>query len=478
MKTTKNTKQQNTDNTEKLIKQNTQYKKRNVGLQTIGQTKEYIPPSVAVQHNLEPHDYPKIVAIPHNILTLLFISGILFYLGTTSTGDFFKDAKRGYLGAVAAFLVLGCAYLPDSMLRRPHPIIWRLVLSVSIVYLLNITFLLFQSPSNARSFLTFYDKSLGVPLPEKSYGDKCEVFINTYPYIKLDNIYDSLDVYLTAHLVGWFVKMLIVRDVYLCWFLSILFEIMELTFKHILPNFNECWWDHLFLDIFGCNALGIWLGHITCKYLEMYNYKWISKNNEKYSYGEGEIKENPNKNDYKKRIINMLSYFTPNYWVKHEWSIFSSVKRFYAVLWYVAFMMMVDLSNFFMKFELWMPNTHFLLGIRIYTWALMAAIATREYYEYITNRSCKRLGPFVWVSHLILFVEYCMIYKFSDSPTFKIPYPKYVIYFWVGVFILISMITVHLVIKDFRKYLDKNKDKKEENIDLFEPKIEVEYVDE
>ena len=53
---------------------------------------------------------------------------------------------------------------------------------------------------------------------------------------------------------------------------------MELTFRHHLPNFYECWWDHLFLDIFGCNALGIYFGHLTCKFFEMKNYYYGMEN--------------------------------------------------------------------------------------------------------------------------------------------------------------------------------------------------------
>ena len=34
---------------------------------------------------------------------------------------------------------------------------------------------------------------------------------------------------------------LILRDYTLLWTLSIGFELMELTFQHMLPNFNECW---------------------------------------------------------------------------------------------------------------------------------------------------------------------------------------------------------------------------------------------
>jgi hypothetical protein len=35
---------------------------------------------------------------------------------------------------------------------------------------------------------------------------------------------------------------------------------MEQTFKHYLPNFNECWWDSWLLDVAICNAIGIVTG--------------------------------------------------------------------------------------------------------------------------------------------------------------------------------------------------------------------------
>lgn len=48
-----------------------------------------------------------------------------------------------------------------------------------------------------------------------------------------------------AHLLGWFGKAILLRDFYLCWFLSIMFEVLELSLQHLLPNFAECWWDHV-----------------------------------------------------------------------------------------------------------------------------------------------------------------------------------------------------------------------------------------
>ena len=50
------------------------------------------------------------------------------------------------------------------------------------------------------------------------------------------------------------------RDYQLLWVLSIGFELMELTFQHMLPNFNECWWDSWILDVAVCNFLGMWAG--------------------------------------------------------------------------------------------------------------------------------------------------------------------------------------------------------------------------
>lgn len=45
---------------------------------------------------------------------------------------------------------------------------------------------------------------------------------------------------------------------------------------HLLPNFAECWWDQVILDILLCNGGGIWLGMTVCHFLEMRTYSWAS----------------------------------------------------------------------------------------------------------------------------------------------------------------------------------------------------------
>jgi len=60
-------------------------------------------------------------------------------------------------------------------------------------------------------------------------------------------------------------KALIVRDWALLWVISVGFELMELTFQHMLPNFNECWWDSWILDVLVCNFAGMWGGMKVCQ---------------------------------------------------------------------------------------------------------------------------------------------------------------------------------------------------------------------
>lgn len=55
-----------------------------------------------------------------------------------------------------------------------------------------------------------------------------------------------MDCFVVAHFFGWFFKaLLILRDVWITTVISFTFELLEYTFEHQLPNFSECWWDHV-----------------------------------------------------------------------------------------------------------------------------------------------------------------------------------------------------------------------------------------
>ena len=173
-------------------------------------------------------------------------------------------------------IVIGAIHLPNTIMTRPHVIIWRAVMACFIMYAMFMTYLLLLPVDQARQTLRIFDDNLGKPLPERSYADDCRLFTPEHPTSYFANFSDAVfDVHFVAHFVGWWGKMMIMRDWYLAWACSIGFEICEITFRHWLPNFYECWWDHLFLDLFGCNLIGIILGHYTIKYFGSSRLRWI-----------------------------------------------------------------------------------------------------------------------------------------------------------------------------------------------------------
>ena len=92
-------------------------------------------------------------------------------------------------------------------------------------------YLNFLSLDDARKTFQIFDKKLGVLLPEKNYAEDCRFFTPDHPESIMYNFMDAvIDVHFVAHLAGWFVKVLVLRDVIACWIASITFELCELTF--------------------------------------------------------------------------------------------------------------------------------------------------------------------------------------------------------------------------------------------------------
>jgi phosphatidylserine synthase 2 len=150
------------------------------------------------------------------------------------------------LASVCGFLAFASVQFPDTLIRRPHPVFWRLALGAVSMYALFMVYLLFQPLNDARRLLRFFDSTLGVPLPERSYAEDCRIYTPENPKGLFTNVYDAVfDVHFIAHLFGWWFKMIVIRDLKMCWVCSVVFELLEVTFRHWLPNFWECWWDHV-----------------------------------------------------------------------------------------------------------------------------------------------------------------------------------------------------------------------------------------
>ena len=125
--------------------------------------------------------------------------------------------------------------------------------------------------------MTFFDPSLGKELPEVLYAEDCRLYTPEDPNSSFAPLIKAVfDIHFVAHLLGWWAKMLIMRDLWVAWICSVVFELLELSFRYWLPNFYECWWDSLLLDIFGCNLLGITLGYYTLKWWSVKKLNWVA----------------------------------------------------------------------------------------------------------------------------------------------------------------------------------------------------------
>lgn len=118
------------------------------------------------------------------------------------------------------------------------------------LYLMFLVYLLFLPLDNARSLFKFFDSNLGEPLPEKDYASNCDFYTPEDSRGSFANFMEAVyDVHFIAHFAGWWYKMMIIRDYKLAWLISFAFEVIEITFRHWLPNFWECWWDHVSVQV-------------------------------------------------------------------------------------------------------------------------------------------------------------------------------------------------------------------------------------
>ena len=120
-----------------------------------------------------------------------------------------------------------------------------------------------------------------------------------------------------------------------------------------------------------CNAAGIYLGMLTCRLLEVKEYDWG-----------GNPANTPKK--VKTKVISALKkgvVVEPFYW-----DVFSSGKRFFAVVLLGILIEIVEVNAFFLKFVLWIPPPNKLNVLRLILWFLIGLPALRESYQFATDR--------------------------------------------------------------------------------------------
>jgi phosphatidylserine synthase 1 len=247
-------------------------------------------------------------------------------------------------------------------------------------------------------------------------------------------------------------KALIIRHYGLLWSVSIMWELTEMVFGHLLPNFYECWWDNLVLDVLVCNGLGIFTGMQVCKYFEMREFKWESIKNISGAGG---------------KFRRALLQFTPQSFVANRWlDPNSGYMRLIAVIQFMLIWQMVELNTFFIKHIFPMPAEHPVCVLRILLTGLISAPSCRQYYTYITDPRCKRIGTQCWVFIMVGFSELILVIKFGMELFSNTQISKMMIWFTLNIIVSCCGVFVSMEIYKWRHGDKKTTDdlKKEDEI--------------
>lgn len=366
----------------------------------------------------------------HTLIVLCFVLYQVVQIAFSEDNtDSVKNARRGTIAGCVAFLVVGALQFNDGPFMRPHPMVWRVVFGISILNMLAYTFLVFQTPEDGRAILHMIEPRMGVPLPEQTYAEDCRIYVPNHPSGNpFANVYEKMDIFIIGHSLGWFIKSLLLRDFWLLHITSVLFELLEYSLAFQLPNFAECWWDHWLLDALGCNALGIYLGMLACRFMSLRKYDWGKS-----------IWSIPS---YRGKLQRMAQQFTPMTFQKYEWDATRSLKRWIAISCLGVGLLFAELMSFYLKSVLWIPSNHPFNIIRLGILLSTGAVCVREVYDYVHDSRCKKVGQQTFVLIATLSLETMITIKYGRTMFSWEPEPRW-LYFWISLIVLYVAFTLY-----------------------------------
>ncbi|XP_046374685.2 phosphatidylserine synthase 1-like isoform X1 [Haliotis rufescens] len=358
---------------------------------------------------------------PHTIsLLAASILGLLYTVFTRDDSLPEENIWSGICCLVFFFLIISVLAFPNGPFTRPHPAIWRIVFGVSVLYFMLLLFVLFHNKKDVRHMLVWLYPELRDEGPDETeYAVNCS-------QITWARLSSHMDVFAFSHFMGWAMKALLIRHYGILWTISVMWEITEMAFAHLLPNFAECWWDAWVLDVLLCNGIGIWLGMYVCKKLEMRNYHWESIKDIHSTTG---------------KLGRAVLQFTPASWTHVRWlDPNSTYMRVIAVWILIVFWQISELNTFFLKHVFMVPPSHIINVIRLALICAISAPSIRQYYVYVTDTRCKRVGTQCWIYCAVTLTEAIVCVKFG-SDLFKQTDYLYVIT-WLSVQMVSSFICI------------------------------------
>ncbi|RUS87479.1 hypothetical protein EGW08_004733 [Elysia chlorotica] len=135
--------------------------------------------------------------------------------------------------------------------------------------------------------------------------------------------------------------------------------------------------------------------------------------------------------------------FTPVSWLYVRWlDPNSTTMRILAVWILILAWQMVELNTFFLKHIFFLQPSHMLNLVRLLLICLISAPTIRQYYVYVTDTRCKRVGTQLWVFCAIMLTESIICIKFGLQ-MFRQTVVSY-IFIWLCIQMVGSFVCIYL----------------------------------
>jgi len=371
-------------------------------------------------------------------LTLLVLA--IVYVVLVEEDRFLGEDRRqsGLVTMASAFLLYCMIQLRDGDLLRPHPAIWRVVHGAALLYFMLLVYLLCQDLAGIQEFLQIFDKEVGTPEVETDYASDCRLYIPEAedPWVNFkDKFFDR---FVIAHFLGWFLKALIIRDWMLMWAASIIFEVLEVSMQHLLPNFAECYWDKLFLDLFGCNLLGMIVGMYTVKYWTTHKFNWTGHTMSKISSPFGKAKR-------------VALQFSPYDFETYRWEVFSSWRHCMIGIAVVIVLLVGEVNAFWIKSVFNIPIKSDLNLYRLALWAPMTYMAVFDFHIFAEGRR-RRIGVNAWLASSLVAFETLLVAKHAYRKGMfsrdELTPPNFVLGGWLATLVLLIVFGLVMAVRN------------------------------
>lgn len=353
--------------------------------------------SVQFRADVEFHEKPRQVFIG------IVLLGILGFFAASNSGDNIgleKSVRTVCLGVVVLIVFYCMLQSKDGLMIRPHPMLWRAIHGLALTYAILLAVILILPVEQGISFV--HDALLpdiaggSIHVLKKQQTATLQRLDPLECRISFPNIMRQVtSIWFIAHGLGWWGKMCLLRDWSMCLTYSVAFEVTELSLVWLIPEFEECWWDSLFMDMLGANMIGLYLGTVTLKWLACRRYEW-----------EPHDKNKPLLHHFSA----FLKKFTPFSWSDYVWPSDPKCWILSSMAWIGA--LLLEVNSFLILHALVIRPSHWFNVARLCLLGAQGAQSVPEWYEYVRGNT-ERIGHNTWLMFLIATLELMIGFKYG-----------------------------------------------------------------